>query len=238
MKHETTVFTDGASKGNPGPGGWGAIIVANDTVRELGGREESTTNNRMELQAALEALSHVSSLGLKSAAVHTDSSYLINGITKWVEAWKARGWMTLKKEEVLNQDIWRKLADLIDSGNVVVEWKHVGGHVGIAGNERADRIASGFADGTAVELYDGPLAGYAHDVLNFKIDETRKEKKSASRTRSRGAAYSYVSAVDGAVLTHKTWAECEARVKGRPARFKKAMSAEEERRIVEEFSKK
>jgi ribonuclease HI len=237
MKNGVLIFTDGASKGNPGPGGWGAVIALNGGIVELGGWEETTTNNRMELCAAFEALAFVSERKVKRIAVHTDSSYLINGITKWLEAWKKRKWMTLKKEEVLNQDIWRKLSDLIDANGLDIEWLYVGGHVGIPGNERADRIASDYADGREVKLYAGGQEAYGHDILNFKIDDAKAAKKSASRSRSHVAAYSYVSELNGEIRVHKTWTECEARVKGKPARFKKATSVEEEKKIIEEFSK-
>jgi ribonuclease HI len=237
MKKEATIFTDGASRGNPGPGGWGAVITDGGRVRELGGGEDSTTNNRMELRAAFEALAHLASKNKKRTVIYTDSSYVVNGITKWLAAWKERGWVTLKKEEVLNQDLWRKISSLIDENGLDVRWKYVGGHVGIAGNERADAIATSFADKKKIGLYDGTLSADPFEVMNTKIDEVLAAKKLSSRARSRTAAYSYVSELDGVIEIHKTWAECEKRVKGKPARFKKATSAEEEARIIAEFSR-
>jgi ribonuclease HI len=118
----------------------------------------------------------------------------------------------------------------------VIDWQYVGGHVGIAGNERVDAIASDFALGKEVVLYAGDRAGYAIDVSNINFDEAKQKEKSKSSSRSKAKAYSYVSLVDGVVLTHKTWAECEARVKGKIARFKKALSLEDEKRIIIEFS--
>jgi ribonuclease HI len=236
MKEEIVIFTDGASKGNPGPGGWGAIVSDGGIVRELGGREAHTTNNRMELRAALEALRFASALDAMPVKVFADSSYVINGITKWSHGWKARGWVTKEKREVLNQDLWKELVNIIDSFADGIAWQYVGGHVGIAGNERVDTIASDFADGKKVELYSGSLEEYSVDLKNISFDATKKKEKSSSRTRSKMPAYSYVSEVDGVVMTHATWAECERRVKGKRARFKKAASAEEEAEIIKSFS--
>jgi ribonuclease HI len=237
LQKEIIIFTDGASKGNPGPGGWGAIVATNAEVKELGGREENTTNNRMELRAALEALSFASLLHDAPVVLHTDSSYVINGVTKWSHGWKTRGWVTKEKREVLNQDLWKDLLDAAENFSNGLAWQYVGGHVGIAGNERVDEIASDFADGKKVELYSGPFEGYGVDVKNISLDESKKKQKSASRSRSKVAAYSYISEVEGVVMTHATWRECEARVKGKRARFKKATSAEEEAEIIKTFSK-
>ncbi len=233
MQDEVTIFTDGASRGNPGPGGWGAIIVSSDHVRELGGGEKNTTNNRMELMAAISALS--SELLDKNASfiVYTDSKYLINGITKWVKGWQKNGWKTKTKEDVSNRDLWERLSGAVESKKI--EWKYLGGHVGIAGNERADDIATLFADGTPPKLYDGPISGYKKDILNFSLDKTLAKEKSAGRERSKMKAYSYLSLVGGKLERHKTWAECEARVKGKPAKFKKAISAEDEQAILKEW---
>jgi ribonuclease HI len=230
------IYSDGASKGNPGPGGWGAIVVGGGRAKELGGREAHTTNNRMEMTAAIKALRYAAKLPAAPVLLHTDSSYLINGITKWVKGWKAKGWKTLQKKDVLNKDLWQELSELADSFEESITWKHVSGHVGIAGNERADEIASDFAEGKAVVLHDDVANTYTIDVHTTAHDEAKKKTRVSSRSRS-GKAYSYVSAVEGEVRVHKTWQECEARVKGRKARFKKALSPEDEKRIVEEFSR-
>jgi ribonuclease HI len=232
-----TIFTDGASRGNPGPGGWGTVIVfgtdksvgRGDRVVELGGREDTTTNNRMEIAAAVNALENLP-VG-SSAAVHTDSSYLINGITKWVKGWQANGWMTKAKEEVLNQDLWERLVEAIDGKQI--SWKYVGGHSGIAGNERCDEIATAFADETYPRLYDGPLSGYK--IKNI-LDLSHTAEKVSKKSHSKAKAYSYVSLVDGKLMVHQSWVECEARVKGKKGvHFKKALSAEDERAISAEF---
>ena len=236
MQDTVLIFADGASKGNPGPGGWGALVAYDGQVEELGGSEEHTTNNRMELTAALRALEEAQKHSAASVVVHTDSSYVINGITKWVKGWKARGWLTKEKTPVLNRDLWELLDDAVQSLGIKVEWQHVGGHVGVAGNERVDEIASSFAEGKPVKLFSGSRSEYVHDIENISHDATKATERSKSRSRSSAKAYSYVSLVDGQVLTHKTWGECEARVKGKMARFKKALSPQEEATIIAEFS--
>ncbi len=232
------IFTDGASKGNPGPGGWAALVVAGEHVVELGGAEKHTTNNRMELRAAIEGLRDVHVSHGKQVLVYTDSQYVINGITKWIHGWKKSGWKTQEKKPVINQDLWQSLDAAVTAVGRDIEWHYVGGHVGIAGNERVDQIASDLAEGKKVELHSGKIKGYTVDVSNLKHDSAKQALKSASSSRSKAKAYSYISLVDGKVLTHKTWAECEARVKGKSARFKKALTQEEEKEIIASFSKR
>ncbi len=131
------IFTDGACSGNPGPGGWGAILRYNGVEKELSGGAPETTNNRMEMMAAIAALE-----ALKRPArvrLHTDSTYLKDGITKWIHAWKARGWKTASKKPVKNQDLWRRLKTAIEPHQI--EWFWVKGHAGHPENERADALA-------------------------------------------------------------------------------------------------
>jgi ribonuclease HI len=131
------IFTDGACSGNPGPGGWGAILRWDGQERELSGGEAATTNNRMELTAAIEALR-----ALKRAVrvdLHTDSTYVKDGITKWIHGWKAKGWKTASKKPVKNQDLWRALDEALADHEV--EWHWVKGHSGHPENERADALA-------------------------------------------------------------------------------------------------
>nr|WP_315400917.1 ribonuclease HI [uncultured Duganella sp.] len=132
------IFTDGACKGNPGLGGWGALLVAEGAEKEICGGARDTTNNRMELQAVIEALS-----ALKrpcTVVLHTDSQYVQKGISEWIHGWKARGWKTAAKEPVKNEDLWRAL----DAAQAMhtVEWRWVRGHNGHPGNERADMLAN------------------------------------------------------------------------------------------------
>ena len=131
------IFTDGACSGNPGPGGWGAILVFKGHERELMGGEPATTNNRMELMAAIQALE-----ALKRpvrARLYTDSSYLKDGITRWIHNWKAKGWRTADKKPVKNVELWRRLEAAIERHKI--EWHWVRGHAGHDGNERADALA-------------------------------------------------------------------------------------------------
>jgi ribonuclease HI len=238
MKEKIIIFCDGASKGNPGPGGWGAIVAAGNSIHELGGFDKHTTNNRMELSAALEALKKARELSNGEVTVYTDSSYVINGITKWVKGWQRNGWLTQEKKPVLNQDLWEPLVAAVENFDTTIVWEYVGGHVGIEGNERVDSIASDLALGKKVDLYVGPINGYLVDVKNIKFDKTLVKAKSDTKARSKLKAYSYVSVVGGVIVKHKTWAECEARVRGKAARFKKSLSADDEAEIVKEFSKK
>ncbi len=238
QKESIVIFCDGASKGNPGPGGWGAIIAAGKHVQELGGFEAHTTNNRMELRAAMEALQEARMISNGEVTIYTDSSYVINGITKWVKGWQRNGWLTQEKKPVLNKELWEPLVKAVENFDSVINWEYVGGHVGIEGNERVDSIASDLALGKNVDLYVGPINGYLIDVTNINFDKTLVKVKSDTKARSKLKAYSYVSVVGGVIVKHKTWAECEARVRGKAARFKKALSQEDEAEIVKEFSKK
>ena len=133
-----TAYTDGACRGNPGPGGWGAILRYGENVRELQGGEPQTTNNRMELMAAIEALG-----ALKEpcrVALYTDSRYVRDGITSWLRDWRRRGWLTRAKKPVKNKDLWMQLDDLAQHHEVTWHW--VRGHAGHPGNERADALAN------------------------------------------------------------------------------------------------
>jgi len=132
------IYTDGACRGNPGPGGWGALLVSGQHRRELWGGEAATTNNRMEMTAAIEALA-----ALKRRCrvdLYTDSQYVRNGITEWLPQWKRRGWKTADRKPVKNADLWTRLESEISRHEVLWHW--VKGHAGHAGNERADELAN------------------------------------------------------------------------------------------------
>lgn len=132
------VFTDGGCRGNPGPGGWGAVLLFGEHERELKGSEDATTNNRMELLAAISALEALSESC--RVVLTTDSTYVKDGITKWIRNWKANGWRTAAKKPVKNQDLWQKLD--AECARHQVEWCWVKGHAGHPGNERADSLAN------------------------------------------------------------------------------------------------
>lgn len=227
------IYSDGSSKGNPGPGAWAAIVADEKEVRELGGAEAHTTNNRMELTAALEALKYCKEkYPTANLILRTDSEYVVNGATKWGSAWRRRGWKTVQGQDVLSRDLWEPLLQVVGHFGTRLKWESVRGHVEIPGNERVDEIAQALADGAALDLYSGARGTYGVDLESTAGSGQRLE----GRSRSRSAAYSYVSEVEGAVEVHATWSECERRVRGKKARFKKALSAEDERRIVRDFS--
>lgn len=144
-------YTDGACAGNPGPGGWGIVVYFTDgSVYEMGGGTAQTTNNRMEMQAVIQALKVLkASAQTESVILYTDSEYVKNGVTKWVKGWKKKGWKTAQGKAVLNQDLWETLDEL---NSPLVEWQYVRGHSGNEGNERCDTIARAFAIGKPLVL--------------------------------------------------------------------------------------
>ena len=139
------IFTDGACKGNPGPGGWGAILRMGGHEKELSGGEPATTNNRMEMTAVIRALNALTESC--DVQLHTDSRYVIDGMTKWIEGWKRKGWINASKQPVRNADLWHELIEAAQRHNLRWEW--VKGHNGHAENERADRLASDAAKSVA-----------------------------------------------------------------------------------------
>lgn len=139
MNH-VVIYTDGACKGNPGPGGWGAWLRTGEHQKELFDGETPTTNNRMELTAVIEALGSLKRTC--DVTVHTDSEYVRKGITEWIHGWKTKGWKTAAKEPVKNADLWQKLDALAHDGVHHIEWHWVKGHAGDPGNERADALAN------------------------------------------------------------------------------------------------
>jgi ribonuclease HI len=132
------IYTDGACSGNPGPGGWGAILTHGTNSKEIFGGEPETTNNRMELTAAIEAIKAVKEPC--KIELYTDSNYVKDGITKWIDGWKARGWKTSNKKPVKNVDLWQALEKEVESHDI--SWHWVKGHAGDVGNERADELAN------------------------------------------------------------------------------------------------
>lgn len=137
---EVVMYTDGACKGNPGPGGWGVWLRSGGHSKELCGGERLTTNNRMELMAVIEGLQALK----RPCVVHLylDSQYVRKGITEWIHGWKAKGWTNAAKEPVKNADLWRRLDELVHMGPHRIEWHWVKGHAGDPGNERADALAN------------------------------------------------------------------------------------------------
>ncbi len=138
MTKTVEIYTDGACRGNPGPGGWGALLVAGARRKTLRGGEPDTTNNRMELTAAIEALRALR--GRRRVVIHTDSKYVMDGITSWLDNWKKRDWKTAAKKPVKNRDLWQALDEASQKHDI--EWVWVKGHDGNAGNEEADMLAN------------------------------------------------------------------------------------------------
>jgi len=138
--NEVVMYTDGACKGNPGPGGWGVLLRSGGNVKELYGGEQQTTNNRMELMAVIQGLG-----ALKrpcAVLLHVDSLYVLKGMTEWLPGWKAKGWRTAAKQPVKNVELWQRLDELVSGSGHVIDWRWVRGHNGDAGNERADELAN------------------------------------------------------------------------------------------------
>ena len=141
MENTLTIYTDGGCSGNPGPGGWGCVIIDGGNLTKISGGEERSTNNRMELTAAIAALDAAyknSEWRERKIEVYSDSQYVKNGITSWIKKWKSNGWRTAAKKPVLNQDLWRELDELY--GRLNIDWKWVKGHAGVEYNEICDQL--------------------------------------------------------------------------------------------------
>lgn len=235
MQKGIIVYTDGASRGNPGPGGWGAVRIVGDRVMEIGGANKRATNNQMELEAVLRALSDKAVVqSTEDVIVHSDSAYVVNGLNSWVYGWEQKGWKTINKTPVENRELWEKLLSLLKQYGDRLTIAKVSGHAGELYNERCDEIAVAFATGKNPHLFSGSRAAY--ETFLKKVGTTTKKEK-PKKKHSRGSAYSYVSLVDGIVYADKTWAVCEKRVKGKKgATYKKVFSKEEETKLVQEYT--
>ncbi|MCX5791159.1 MAG: ribonuclease HI [Elusimicrobia bacterium] len=232
------IYSDGACSGNPGPGGWSAVILFPEgRVRELGGGERPTTNNRMEMLGAIAALAYVQDRP-EPVKLYTDSGLLINGITSWIHAWKRKGWLTAGGKPVVNQDLWERLDALALARKGRLAWGHVKGHAGHELNERCDVIAVAFSKGASIALYEGPAVGCGYSLLEPGAEHLHKAGPRARTSAHKPAAKGgfYLSLVGGSVERHVTWPQCQARVHGvSGARFKKVASAEEERAVLEQW---
>lgn len=228
------IYSDGACSGNPGPGGWGSIIYnpVDEVIFELGDGDPKTTNNRMEMTAAIEALKSVEKIN-REVLLFTDSTYLIRGITQWVWGWKKRGWKTADGAAVNNQDLWEKLIALTQKHKEKIHWNYVRGHQGVPGNERCDDIAVAFSKNEIIHLHNSNPNSYPFDVLNLPKPEPLPEMKPNSEKKK---VFSYLSLVNGVVTRHADWASCEKSVKGvSGAKFKKTHSADEEADVLKSW---
>lgn len=224
-----TIFSDGGCIGNPGPGGWAAIVVRGGVYEELGGADPATTNNRMEMTGAIAGLEKVSPG--EPVRVVTDSRYVVDGASKWIWGWKKRGWVKSDGQPVLNRDLWERIDELQRQRKV--EWVHVRGHTGHPENERCDEIANGFARGETPELKSGDgswIFGGGKKPAGGKR-KTKESKPEPESTAGDGERYPkpiYLSVVGGDVREHESWAECEARIKGvKGSRCRKVLSRAE-----------
>ncbi len=250
------IFADGASRGNPGRGGYGTIVVSGLSenfnsdfgtlhIRELGDRDDMTTNNKMELSAVISGLRYCEEIGINNTAdinIYTDSKYVINGSKSWIFGWQKNGWKTATKEEVKNKDLWESMLDLISGKKI--NWILLPGHAGVVGNERCDQIATNFADKVEDKLFDGKLDTYGHSkILDIfynpdliKLAKDDKKAGGSKKTSSSAKAYSYVSKVDGKINIDKSWSDCEKRVKGKKgALYKKSISIGDQENITKDF---
>ncbi len=263
MQYGIEIYTDGSSRGNPGPGGWGAILIIKSEnsesadwkkhvkIIELGGKDEHTTNNAMELTGALRALEEVKNRAIKgNIALHTDSSYLLQGIESWIYAWEKNGWKTKEGNDVANQEIWKRLLAITYKAKLSREreiiWQKVKGHAGLVANERVDEIATKSALGEHVLLFTGTLLDY-ENLFGFDLGIHPTELRAAkdlnpvlkskkTKSKSTKPAYSYVSLVDGKIYKDKTWDECKKRVTGKSGvKYKKVFSKNEEDELVNKF---
>lgn len=226
--NDIKIFTDGACSGNPGPGGWAAIIVWADRIEEIGGGEADTTNNRMEMSAAIEALRRVPVDA--RVEIYTDSQYLKNGITSWMDGWKRRGWQKADGQPVLNKDLWVAL-DHLCCDRVV--WHYVRGHADNPYNNRCDVIAVSYSKGKPVELR----------IMNRDRAHEPVMAPEVPAIIASGAGWDwgtnpsmYLSLVDDVLERHASWARCFARVNGmRGARFRKANNPDDEKMILKSW---
>ncbi|MGQ9548506.1 MAG: ribonuclease HI [Roseiflexus sp.] len=210
------IFTDGACRGNPGPGGWAAVIVQNGDVIEIGGAEEQTTNNRMELRAAVEALRRVP----PDTPVHltTDSEYLLHGATRWLPLWKERNWITNEQTSVAHRDLWEELDALAGQR---VTWQYVRGHSGNPWNERANILAQAYADGYTT--------GRSHRQAQRRISYLSLVQGVLARHTTWEECRSRVHGVAGA-----RWKKCASPEEERETVVRWGVSVEALRKINEE----
>ena len=229
------IFTDGACTGNPGPGGWASILASpKGRVKELGGYDPQTTNNRMELTGAIRALAALKPPLSGDVHLYTDSTYVIRGITQWIWGWRKRGWKTADGKDISNRELWEELSRQVTRLKpATIDWRYSRGHVGIPGNERCDEIAVSFAKTRRASLFEGALLDYGVAIYDLPESHALPEPRTGDQKKEKVPAFSYLSLQGGVVRRHTTWADCERRVKGQSgAKFKKSKSAADEGEII------
>lgn len=243
---ELIIYTDGASRGNPGKGGYAAIILAgakdSDSVMEIAGNKAHATNNQMELAGVEAVLSDSGALSWDGpVTLYSDSAYVINGFTKWMHGWQKNGWITSTKTPVENKGQWEHLLKLKKEYGNRLSIEKVKGHAGDLYNERCDVLAVDAALGKNPTLFSGSLHDYKKFLLDLGHTEEsmilKNSKPSAAKSSAGKTAYSYVSMINGIVQSDKTWAACEKRVKGvKGAKYKKVFSKEEETELMQDWT--
>ncbi len=236
------IYTDGACSGNPGPGGWAAVIVSGGNISEIGGGERHTTNNRMELTGVMQGL--ISLHGQSGPVIiHTDSTYVMNGASKWIHGWKRNGWKKKDGGEVLNADLWQSLAAQLHPG---IDWRLVKGHAGHYFNERCDSIAVAFSTGQMPDLTSCPIASLADaDLIARTIaadletpHASRAAKSAPPKKTANTPIYSkkkYIYVLSGQVYRFDDWDSCKAFTSGKPGYPKAVQSPEDERDYLRRF---
>lgn len=234
MNQNIIAFTDGACSGNPGPGGWGAILLINeDKVIEYGAGYNQTTNNQMELSSVIFILKELKGKNCK-IHIYTDSTYVINGATKWMWGWARNNWLTSEKNEVSNKELWQQMYQLVTPIRTQITWNYVRGHTGVVGNERCDEIAVAFSKGESPYLYKTSYEQYPHRILPLPKPEPLPEMKFGAASKSKDEKAYYVSVVNKVLSKHITWSDCERVVKGQPgAKFKKVKNEQEEQAFLQ-----
>lgn len=222
--NEILIYTDGACSGNPGPGGWGAIIIFDQTVQELGGSETQTTNNRMEALSILESLKWIEAKGLKKPlCIYSDSQYVIKALTQWLPGWKRNNWQTASGMPVKNQDLFENISQQLNK--ISYRFQYVPGHQGFWGNERADQIAVSFSKSKVEELYQGPWENYAFSHEN---PETIAQNISSSSNKATTQLVGYIVWDYKTLMFFKDWLSCAKVTQGRSGvRFKKIKNKDE-----------
>lgn len=236
-----TIYTDGASRGNPGPGGWGAVVLVDGYAMELAGAAKKATNNQMELEAVISVLSDSGAKAHKGpVVVHSDSAYVINGLTSWMYGWEKKGWVTMAKTQVENKAMWQKALVLAKEYGDRLTFTKVSGHAGDLYNERCDELAVAAALGKKETHFQGSQKDYdafLKEIGTMKKVESGKVKVKSKKKKDTGPAYAYVSTVGGKVYSDKTWTACEARVKGKKgAKYKKVFSKAEETSLIQDYT--
>lgn len=235
MKKELTIYTDGASRGNPGKGGWAAILMTDKEAVEIAGRKDNATNNQMELEAVIQSLTFATKKYKGYTVVlHADSAYVLNGINSWLDGWVRNNWITATtKKPVENKVQWQTLLKLRDALGRNLHLVKVAGHSGHDFNDRCDELAVLAALDKQPTLFKGTYTNY---IGYLGDNPPRSPAKKPSKTSS-APAYSYVSLVGGKVHVDKTWAACEKRVKGaKGAKYKKVFSKAEETDLVQDYT--